>query len=163
VELTHVELSVAAGTLQPVFEADLDRLLHGVFGWTGETAVEDVPSDGPSTARTYLVTAHVKLVLREQAIGLSPGTQDHLGFRVSNGELDRLVDATIALAAEDARVELRHVERGRALTVEVGSLVFKTFFVRFLVPVWFQFESWDSSPAGTPAPRHPHNRRPESA
>src|SRR5262245_33355770 len=47
-ELTHVEVSVATGTLDPAFEGDLDRLLHRVFGWTGATTVDVVPDLGPS-------------------------------------------------------------------------------------------------------------------
>lgn len=67
-ELTHVELSVAPGTLDSRFEADLDRLLHGVFGWVGATTVDDVPEPGPSKSRMYIVSSRVKLVLREQPI-----------------------------------------------------------------------------------------------
>jgi hypothetical protein len=148
VELTHVELSVATGTLAPRFEADLDRMLHDVFGWVGATTVEDVPDAGPSTSRTYTVSSHVKLVLREQPIAPTAGTDDHLAFLVEPAELDQLVERTLALANTDDRLELRHVRDGRPSAVAGGPFVFKTFFVRFLLPVWFQFESYESRSDG---------------
>jgi len=148
VELTHVELSVATGTLHPRFEADLDRLLHDVFEWVGATSVDDVPDAGPSKSRTYVVSSHVKLVLREQPIAMTAGADDHLGFLVGPAELDELVERTVALARADDRLELRHVSDGRASAVAGGAFVFKTFFVRFLLPVWFQFESYESRSDG---------------
>jgi len=148
VELTHVELSVATGTLVPRFEQDLDRLLHDAFGWVGATTVDDVPDAGPSTSRTYVVSSHVKLVLREQPIAMTAGTEDHLAFLVGSTELDELVERTLALASTDDRLELRHVRDGRASAVAGGPFVFRTFFVRFLLPVWFQFESYESRPDG---------------
>lgn len=142
-ELTHVELSVASGALDPEFEADLDRLLHDVFGWVGATAVDEVPDAGSSKSRTYVVSPHVKLVLREQPMALTAGADDHLGFLVGSAELDDLLERTLALASHDDRLELRHVRHGRPSSVAGGSFVFRTFFVRFLLPVWFQFESYE--------------------
>lgn len=142
-ELTHVELSVARGALDPAFEADLDRLLHDVFGWVGATTVDDVPDAGPSKSRTYIVSSHVKLVLREQPIAMTAGEDDHLGFLVGSAELDELLERTLALASHDDRLELRHVRHGRPSAVAGGSYVFRTFFVRFLLPVWFQFEAYE--------------------
>lgn len=93
----------------------------------------------------YIVSSRVKLVLREQPIAMTAGTDDHLGFLVGPAELDDLVERTLALASTDDRLELRHVRDGRARAVSGGSFVFKTFFVRFLLPVWFQFESYEAS------------------
>jgi hypothetical protein len=45
-------------------------------------------------------------------------------------------------------VELRHVRDGRARVIDVGPLVFKIFLVRFLLPVWFQFEAYEPKSAG---------------
>ena len=146
--MTHVELSVLPGTLGPRFDADLDQLLHDVFGWVGATTVDDVPDAGPSRSRTYVVSSRVKLVLREQQVATTAGTDDHLGFLVEPAELDELVERTLALASTDDRVELRHVRDGRASAVAGGSFVFRTFFVRFLLPVWFQFESHESRSHG---------------
>jgi hypothetical protein len=145
-ELTHVEVSVATGTLDPAFEADLDRLLHGVFGWTGATSVDRFPGAGWSRSRTYVVSSHVNFVLREQPTAMTAGTEDHLGFRLGPAELDELVERTVALASSDDRLELRHIEAGRATAVDLGSFVFKTFFVRYVLPVWFQFESYENHP-----------------
>ncbi|MFL6110113.1 MAG: hypothetical protein ACJ786_01985 [Catenulispora sp.] len=143
--LTHVELSVPAGTLTPDFEADVDRLLHDVFGWTGRTAVGHHPTLGPTTERTYAMTEHVRLVLREAAAPLAPGTEDHFGFQVEPGRIDDLAARCAALASVDDRIELRYIEDGRASAIEMGDTVFRTFFVRHLIPLWFQFEAWEAS------------------
>ena len=38
-------------------------------------------------------------------------------------------------------MELDYVVDGGASSVDLGESVFRTFFVRYLLPVWFQFES----------------------
>jgi hypothetical protein len=141
VRLTHLEISVAPGSLTQAFADDLDQLLENVFGWSGTTRTSEHPAGGPSTDRTYAIPDGPNLVLREGPQALKVGGQDHLGFVVEGTELDRLVAECVALAAKDERVELDYVEDGKASSVDLGSSVFRTFFVRYLLPVWFQFES----------------------
>jgi len=139
--LTHVEVSIPRSTLTAAFESDLDRLLHDGFGWTGRTTVAEHPALGPTTERTYAMTNHVRLVLREAPTALQPGTEDHFGFQLEPGQIDDLAAKCIALANDDDRVELRYVDDGRASAIDLGDAVFRTFFVRYLIPLWFQFEA----------------------
>src|SRR5688572_24704931 len=73
---------------------------------------------------------------------LEPGDEDHLGFVVELDELERLAVACDRLAAEDARFETRYLTGGVADAVDIGPMVFHTFFVRFELPLWFQFEHY---------------------
>jgi hypothetical protein len=141
VRLTHLEISVAPGSLTQAFVDDLDRLLDVVFGWQGTTRTSQHPTQGPSSDRTYAIPNGPNLVLREGPQALMIGGQDHLGFAVDSDDLDRLVNDCLALASKDNRVSLDYVEDGKASSIDLGSSVFRTFFVRYLLPVWFQFES----------------------
>jgi hypothetical protein len=136
--LSHVEVSVGRGTLTDEFAADLDRLI-GIFGWHGTTRTVQHPVSGPSIERSYVISDGVSLVLREHDDALQPGTEDHLGFVVGPDEIQRLAAACVQLAHEDDRVELAHVVDGKPWSAEVGDRVLHTFFVRLLLPVWFQF------------------------
>jgi hypothetical protein len=51
------------------------------------------------------------------------------------------------LATRDTRVELRYVEAGKPSRTSVGGMVFRTFFVRHLIPLWFQFECFSAAAA----------------
>src|SRR5204862_5272982 len=122
-------------------------LFTGVFGWTGQTRTVNHPTLGPSLERVYDMPGVGRLLLREGSEPVTGGgesCEDHLGFSVDGAELDRLLAGTLAVAARESRVELRHVVNGHPSEVDLGGTVFRTFFVRFLVPLWFQFESFES-------------------
>src|SRR4051794_30511398 len=141
--LTHIEVSVAQGTLTAEFSADLDRLLHDVFGWDGTTSVAPHPSYGPTTERSYVMAGGSRLILRELPDELRPGAEDHLGFAVEGHELDRLAILCSQLSGSDRRVEVRYLEDGKPSSASMGTSEFRTFFVRFLIPLWFQFECFE--------------------
>jgi hypothetical protein len=67
--------------------------------------------------------------------------EDHLGFVVTGDELDRLLDGCNQLRRDEPRLELAHVTNGVASSVDLGDRVLRTFFVRLLLPIWFQFEA----------------------
>jgi hypothetical protein len=139
--LSHVEISLASGTMSEQWVSDLDRLLTGVFGWTGVTRTVDIPERGPTFERGYRMTGDVALVLREHEHALVAGMEDHLGFVVTGDELDRLLDGCNQLRGDEPRLELAHVTNGVASSVDLGDRVLRTFFVRLLLPIWFQFEA----------------------
>ena len=140
--LTHVEISIPRDTLSGAFETDLDRLFVDVFGWPGTTRRFFHPVDKTDRAeRIYRLSSGQSLVLAEADVALQPGTDDHLGVHVDLDEFDRLVTGCVALAAADPRVELKYVTDGAALTTPAGGQTLRTFFVRFLLPVWIQVEN----------------------
>jgi hypothetical protein len=140
-QLTHVEISLPTGTLTDGFADDLDRLLTGVFGWSARTRTVTHPTLGRSSERTYAVAGGLGLVLRERDEALGPGTEDHLGFAVDPDELDRILDGCQQLSAQDGRVALDYVVDGRASSIDLPDSVLRTFFVRYLLPISFQFEA----------------------
>ena len=145
-ELTHIELSVPTGTFTDR-SADPGRLFTDCFGWPGTTRVVAHPKLGKSTEISYEITGKVKLVVREGPNTLEALSDDHLGFSVEPAELDQLLSRCLDLARRDPRVEFQFVEANRASEVDLGEVVFRTFFVRFLLPIWIQFECLATEPS----------------
>ena len=140
--LNHIEISVPATTLIEGFAEDLDRLLKEGFGWSRALRTVGHPTLGPSVELSYDLGGPVRLVLREARAALQPGVEDHLGFGVDSEELDRLYEHCISLSRRNRRVELAYVEDGRPFQVNLGEATYRTFLVQFLLPVWFQFETY---------------------
>lgn len=140
-QLSHVDISVRRGVLTDDFVTGLERLVCGVFGWQGGARMLERPGFDPVRSASYRTPTAV-LTLHEADAALEPGDEDHLGFLVELDEMERLASACGRLAAEDARVETRYLTEGVADAVDIGSTVFHTFFVRFELPLWFQFEHY---------------------
>lgn len=140
-ELSHVDISVPQGALTEDFVGGLERLVCGIFGWTGGARVVERPGFEPVRSASYRAESTV-LTLHEADSALQPGDEDHLGFLVDLAELERLAAACGELAAGDPRFETRYLTDGVADAVDIGSRVFHTFFVRFRLPLWFQFEHY---------------------
>lgn len=140
-QLTHIDISVPRGTLSDDFVSGLEQLLCGVLGWRGGVSTTSRPGSEPSPSANYRGES-MALTLHEADEGLRPGVEDHLGFMVDLGELDRLAAACAELAARDARFETLYLTDGVADSVDTGAGEFHTFFVRFGLPVWFQFEHY---------------------
>jgi hypothetical protein len=102
---------------------------------------------GPIPHRSYQLPGNNALLLSELDEAMVPGTEDHLGFGVEPDELERLAAGCRQLADRDQRVELRYLEEGGPMTETVDGVVVRTFFVRYLVPVWFQFHWRSAAPA----------------
>jgi hypothetical protein len=138
-ELTHVEISVEAGTVE-----GLECLLVDVLGWSALTQLVDHPVLGPSTEHVFTMTGGERFVVREvTGSALRAGTEDHLGFRMDSAELDRLFEACRRLRDRHPDLELSYVVDDKPFEADLGAVIFRTFFVRFRLPVWFQFEAWD--------------------
>ena len=142
--LSHVELTVPAELLSDDGRAGLDRLLCGAFGWSVRVDTSTNPVDGSTHhAATYRLSSGQALVLRAGTEGdvVRAGAEDHIGVAVDSDELDRIFGACAALANEDDRVEFKYVVDGRPSAVETPELIFRTFFVRYLLPLWIQVEA----------------------
>jgi hypothetical protein len=145
VQLSHVEVSVPVGTLTQQCCDDLDRLFSAVFGWTGSTTVATNPFSASAGKRhTYRLHNGQSLVVFEDAEFLRAGAEDHIGVALDRAEFDRVFAGCTDLARRDDRVELRYVHNGAPSVVEMPGRVLRTFFVRLLVPLWIQFECWET-------------------
>jgi hypothetical protein len=146
-QLNHVEISVPAATLNEAFAADLDSLLETGFGWSSTLRTVAHPTRGPSIELGYRMSSGVQLILREAHAALQPGVEDHLGFAVDVETFARVFTACLHLSRKDRRLELLYLEGGQPLEIDLGDSTYRTFFVRFLLPFWFQFETQESKPS----------------
>ena len=143
--LDHIEISVPLGTLTQTFATDLDLLLGDIFGWTGSSPRVVVhPRFGETAEVSYAIESGLRLIIREAARPLQCGQEDHLGLSVGSDEFARLAEACLRLASQHAQVELSYLDNGHPLRIEFDGGAYKTFFVRFLLPVWFQFETTET-------------------
>jgi hypothetical protein len=138
-KVSHVDISVEQETLTDPFVRDLERLVCDVFGWSGGRRTQMQPGRDPTRTVSYRA-AGLTLTIREAASGLREGVEDHLGFVVDGPELERLARACAALASTDPRVETLYLDGDRPSSVDIGDTELRTFFVRFGLPLWFQFE-----------------------
>jgi hypothetical protein len=147
--LDHLEISVATGTITQTFAADLNGLLEDVFGWTATLRTVAHPKFGDTAELSYAIGSGFRLIVRETSRALQPGLEDHLGFTVDPDEFGRLTEACLRFASQRPRVELSYLASGLPMQVDLGDAAYKTFFVRFLLPVWFQFETTEKKrPSG---------------
>jgi hypothetical protein len=137
----HLEISVATGTLTRAFATDLNGLLEDVFGWTGSLRTTAHPKFGDTAELTYAIDRSFRLIAREASQPLQPGQEDHLGFTLDPGEFERLAEACLRFASQHPHVQLSYFDEGHPFRVDLGEIAYRTFFIRFLLPVWFQFET----------------------
>jgi hypothetical protein len=143
--LDHVEMTVPRGTLTEAWCADVDRLLVGIFGWSGSTTRMTHPqTGGPVTARFYKISEDQFLVVNENEDHMSAGFDDHVGLRVNTkAEIDGLFAKCKALAAQDERVTFMHVYDGRMTELKREGKVTHGFYVKYMLPVFFDIQaSW---------------------
>jgi len=139
--LDHFEISVAKDTLTQAFATDLNGLLEQVFGWRGSLRRVEHTKFGETTELTYAIDRGFRLIIREGPQALQPGQEDHLGFAVDFDEFGRLSEACGRFASQHRRTELSYFDQGRPTRIDLGDREYQTFFIRFLLPIWFQFET----------------------
>lgn len=143
--IDHIDITVPTGTFNESFFGDLDKLLTHILGRPGETRRLNSPLDGSfRQERVYwLPNGDPFLVLREAHEALQPGFEDHIGVMVEPSELDRVFDQCQQLAAIDDRVEVGWTVDDLPLAVDVGTVVLRGFFVRYLLPLWLDIQTRD--------------------
>jgi hypothetical protein len=138
----HMELTFAPGTLDESLRSEIDDFYGDVFGFMG--------------ADTEVVgqLAHILLTDNGQQFILcaespkhidSPG-YDHLGFLYDRREeVDELLDKCKRYQEKDDRVQIKEYE-----DLVVGDLVVHAFYVKHLLPIWFDVQCMER--AGEPIP-----------
>jgi len=105
----------------------------------------DVPILGQSglLLRTDPETSQFLLVTEQREFMRSPG-YDHLGFLCeSRAEVDALLEKCRAWQSRDERVQLKEYE-----DLEAGDATVHAFYVRFLLPIWFDVQVIEYTGAG---------------
>ena len=139
----HMELTLAKGGLDPQTRADITRFYGELFGFEAL----DVPILGQLglLLRTDPETSQFLLLIEAREPLRAPGF-DHLGFLVeSRARVDELLARCRAWRERDPRVELKEYE-----DLAQGGVTVHAFYVRFLLPLWFDVQSIEYAPGAAP-------------
>ena len=138
----HMELTLPVGTLTDEFRAGLDGFYGGVFGFG--THVTPIMGQDCHFIRVDDKAEQFILVAEHKSPMSSPG-YDHLGFLMdTRSEVDELLARCKAFQATDDRVQIKEYDD----LVSNGEHVTHAFYVRYLLPIWFDVQSQER--AGKP-------------
>jgi hypothetical protein len=141
----HMELTLPDGGLAEHRE-DLRSFYGEVFGFDAL----DVPILGQTglLLRTDEETSQFILVTEQSKHLSSPG-YDHLGFLYeTREEVDALLETCRKWQQRDERVEIKEYE-----DLVAGPVTVHAFYVRFLLPIWFDVQTIENAPGSEPARR----------
>jgi hypothetical protein len=153
IRFNHAEITVPRGFVAQHCDA-LHAFLVEIFGF--------LPSVFPGLAVPSLVfktdsDASQFLFVAEHDLPISRASDDHLGFHLeSDGEVAAALVLCRAWQARDPRVEIR--EFG---ALDLEETITHSFYVRYLLPIWFDVQHiahkkgheparrWQFEPSGT--------------
>jgi hypothetical protein len=142
----HMELTLPPGGLDAETRAEIVRFYGEVFGWNAL----DVPILGQQglLLRTDADTSQFVLIVESKKPVSVPG-YDHLGLLLdTRAEVDRALDAIRTWRARDERVQIKEYE-----DLAQGDVTVHAFYVRYLLPIWFDVQCMEWKQGAEPARR----------
>ena len=142
----HMELTLPPGALDDATRAEIKSFYGDVFGWN---AIE-TPILGQTglLLRTDTETSQF-LLLIESKKSLSVPGYDHLGLLLEKrAEVDRAFEAIRKWQAQDERVQIKEYE-----DLVQGDVTVHAFYVRYLLPIWFDVQCLEWKTGAEPARR----------
>lgn len=145
VRFNHMELTVPEGAFDQGLRDDLKAFYGGELGWemlevnivSGAPQLLMRPDDG----QFILVAEHARPMS-------SPG-YDHLGLLCdTREEVDELLERCQRWQAKDDRMRIKVYD-----DLVTGNVVVHAFYVKYLLPIWFDVQSIDHQPGTGPAKR----------
>jgi hypothetical protein len=139
----HMELTLPQGALTE-HRDELKQFYGEVFGFESL----DVPILGQTglLLRTDPDTSQFILVTEQRKHLASPG-YDHLGFLYeTRAEVDALHETVRKRRDQDARVEIKDYD-----DLVTGGVTVRAFYVRFLLPIWFDIQTIETAAGAEPA------------
>jgi len=134
----HMELTFPRGTLTPEFREEVDAFYGSIFGW--------------KTSDTEIVgqLCHLLMPDPDQFILLAEGDKpmsspgfDHLGLlQDTRQEVDDILAACRRVAETDDRVQIKEYK-----DLVYPNLVVHAFYVKYLLPIWFDVQSMERGAA----------------
>lgn len=144
--LNHMELTFPRGTLDDVFRKEVDDFYGTVFGWTGI----DTEVVGQLTHILLTGTVGDFVLLAESGKPMSSPGYDHLGLlQETRADVDELLERCKEFQARDDRVQIKDYD-DLVTPTDGGDLVVRAFYVKFLLPIWFDVQCMER--AGAPVP-----------
>jgi len=144
--MNHMELTFPRGTLTDVFRKEVDDFYCGIFGWTGI----DTEVVGQLTHILLTGTDGDFILLAESDKPMSSPGYDHLGLlQPIRADVDGLLEACREYQARDDRVQIKDYP-DLVNQTDAGELVVRAFYVKFLLPIWFDVQCMER--AGKPVP-----------
>jgi hypothetical protein len=140
----HMEMTVATGTLDEAFRADLESFFSGVLGW------ETMPYElfGRQGQLLRPDDDQFILVLEVDEPVRSPSF-DHLGLLVdSDDEVDELLGACRRFGDKDGRLAIKELD-----DLVTPGVVCHAFYFHYLLPFWFDVQHLNYATGAQPARR----------
>jgi hypothetical protein len=130
----HMELMLPRGTLTSEFREQVDAFCSAVFGWSAlDTEVVG------QHCHLLLPDPEQFILLAESDAPMSSPAYDHLGLlQDSRDEVDRLLEECERYAEQDDRVTIIRYE-----DLVYPGLTVHAFYVKYLLPVYFDVESME--------------------
>jgi hypothetical protein len=134
----HMELTFSTGTLTSEFREEVDAFYGTVFGWTGvDTQVVG------QLCHILMPDPDQFILLAEGEKPMSSPGYDHLGLlQDTREEVDRLLEECERYAEKDERVKIKRYE-----DLVYPGLTVHAFYVKYLLPVYFDVQSLERTPA----------------
>ena len=140
--LNHMELTFPRGTLDDAFRKEVDAFWCDTFGWTSV----DTEVVGQLVHILLTGTEGDFILLAESDKPMSSPGYDHLGLLQSTrAEVDGLLDRCKQFRESDDRVVIKEYE-----DLENGGLVVHAFYVKYLLPIYFDVQCMERD--GIPIP-----------
>ena len=141
----HMELTLPKGALTE-HRAEIATFYGDLFGWDAL----DVPilKQTGLLLRTDPETSQFILLTEQRKHMSSPG-YDHLGLlHETRDEVDALLEKAKKWQERDDRVQIKEYE-----DLETGGTTVHAFYVRYLLPIWFDLQVIELSDGARPAKR----------
>lgn len=142
----HMELTLPEGALDDAMRREIGAFYGEIFGWSsmnvrvvGQNAF--LLGVDPTTSQFLLVAESPKPMQ-------SPG-YDHLGLLLeTRAEVDALLERCRDYQRRDDRVQIKEYE-----DLLQGPLTVHAFYVKYLLPIWFDVQSMEWQPGTEPRDR----------
>jgi hypothetical protein len=140
----HMELTFPPETLDAAFRSDVAAFYRELFGWESS----DVDIVGQNCQFLRVDDGQFLLLAEYERPMQAPG-YDHLGLLCDNrAEVDELLARAKAYRDRDDRVLVKEYE-----DLETGAVTVHAFYVKYLLPIWFDVQCMEWQPGTAPAHR----------
>jgi hypothetical protein len=142
----HMELTLGRGELDDRTREDVRAFYGDVLGWKAST-VRLLGQDGLLLQVDEAVSQFLLLMESDDPIR-SPG-YDHLGLLLeTREEVDAVRERCLAFRERDARVRIKDYD-----DLEQGAVTVHAFYVKYLLPIWFDVQCMEWQPGTEPRQR----------